>query len=272
MPCCSFVSVTGTLIKTADVKATATLQRSSFKNELTLMQKARRHPNVVQFVGAVTQNLPMMIVSEHLPKVRFIGARNVLLDDGGRLKMAGFGSIKMLKVSHDRCKLVNPMTDTNNKIVGSHCDDVTAQVCNACRRTLLPNKDQFLQGQKHERKGTHTRFNEERWLPRVRILWPCVFRYFATIELYRSLDLSLAPKVGGGGGGLSSTAIEPLAKSPILFGDCKFSPEDCKVPTFPSQSAPGGEEGGEWERVAMQRSYNGKRYAAGHPTKINKES
>ncbi|RWV93476.1 hypothetical protein GW17_00044063 [Ensete ventricosum] len=48
------------------------LERNSFKNELTLMQKAR-HPNVVQFVGAVTQNLPMMIISEHLPKVRFIG-------------------------------------------------------------------------------------------------------------------------------------------------------------------------------------------------------
>ncbi|THU46193.1 hypothetical protein C4D60_Mb09t02360 [Musa balbisiana] len=68
---------------------------NSFKNELTLMQKVR-HPNVVQFVGAVTQNLPMMIVSEHLPKV------------------AGFGSIKMLKISPDRYKLVNPMADTNS--------------------------------------------------------------------------------------------------------------------------------------------------------------
>jgi hypothetical protein len=33
-----------------------------------LLEKVR-HPNVVQFVGAVTQNLPMMIVSEYHPKV-----------------------------------------------------------------------------------------------------------------------------------------------------------------------------------------------------------
>ncbi|URE27471.1 serine threonine protein kinase [Musa troglodytarum] len=137
---------------------------NSFKNELTLMQKAR-HPNVVQFVGAVTQNLPMMIVSEHLPKgdlgsylkkkgrlqmnkaLRFaldiarhvfklllginylheckpdpiihchLRPKNVLLDDGGQLKVAGFGLIKMLKISPDRYKLVNPMADTNSSYV-----------------------------------------------------------------------------------------------------------------------------------------------------------
>ncbi|XP_058112427.1 serine/threonine-protein kinase EDR1-like [Magnolia sinica] len=38
-----------------------------FQNELTLLEKVR-HPNVVQFVGAVTQNIPMMIVSEYHPK------------------------------------------------------------------------------------------------------------------------------------------------------------------------------------------------------------
>ncbi|KAJ0793403.1 putative protein kinase TKL-Pl-5 family [Helianthus annuus] len=37
---------------------------NAFKYELTLMEKVR-HPNVVQFVGAVTQNVPMMIVSEY---------------------------------------------------------------------------------------------------------------------------------------------------------------------------------------------------------------
>lgn len=37
-----------------------------FKNELTLLQKVR-HPHVVQFVGAVTQNVPMMIIAEYLP-------------------------------------------------------------------------------------------------------------------------------------------------------------------------------------------------------------
>jgi len=33
-----------------------------------LLEKVR-HPNVLQFVGAVTQNKPMMIVSEYHPKV-----------------------------------------------------------------------------------------------------------------------------------------------------------------------------------------------------------
>lgn len=42
--------------------------RNGFKHELTLLEKVR-HPNVVQFVGAVTQNVPMMIVSEYHPKV-----------------------------------------------------------------------------------------------------------------------------------------------------------------------------------------------------------
>jgi hypothetical protein len=37
--------------------------RNAFRNELTILEKVR-HPNVVQFVGAVTQNIPMMIVSE----------------------------------------------------------------------------------------------------------------------------------------------------------------------------------------------------------------
>ncbi|KAM7266600.1 hypothetical protein ACFE04_004497 [Oxalis oulophora] len=37
---------------------------NAFKHELTLLEKVR-HPNVVQFVGAVTQNIPMMIVAEY---------------------------------------------------------------------------------------------------------------------------------------------------------------------------------------------------------------
>jgi len=36
---------------------------NSFRHELTVLEKVR-HPNVVQFVGAVTQHIPMMIVSE----------------------------------------------------------------------------------------------------------------------------------------------------------------------------------------------------------------
>lgn len=39
----------------------------AFIDELALLQKIR-HPNVVQFLGAVTQSSPMMIVTEYLPK------------------------------------------------------------------------------------------------------------------------------------------------------------------------------------------------------------
>ncbi|KAL7605429.1 integrin-linked protein kinase 1 isoform X2 [Lactuca sativa] len=39
----------------------------AFRDELDLFQKIR-HPNVVQFLGAVTQSSPMMIVIEYLPK------------------------------------------------------------------------------------------------------------------------------------------------------------------------------------------------------------
>ncbi|XP_021909041.1 ankyrin repeat domain-containing protein 54-like [Carica papaya] len=40
----------------------------AFRDELALLQRIR-HPNVVQFLGAVTQSSPMMIVMEYLPKV-----------------------------------------------------------------------------------------------------------------------------------------------------------------------------------------------------------
>ncbi|KAG8501674.1 hypothetical protein CXB51_003837 [Gossypium anomalum] len=39
----------------------------AFRDELALLQKIR-HPNVVQFLGAVTQSTPMIIVTEYLPK------------------------------------------------------------------------------------------------------------------------------------------------------------------------------------------------------------
>lgn len=44
------------------------IYRRAFRDELALLQKIR-HPNVVQFLGAVTQSSPMMIVTEYLPKV-----------------------------------------------------------------------------------------------------------------------------------------------------------------------------------------------------------
>ncbi|PSS35754.1 Serine/threonine-protein kinase [Actinidia chinensis var. chinensis] len=119
---------------------------NAFKHELTLLEKVR-HPNIVQFVGAVTQNIPMMIVSEYhsngdlgsylqkkgrvsLSKaLRFaldiargmnylheckpdpiihcdLKPKNILLDSGGHLKVAGFGLIKLSKLSHDKAKLL----------------------------------------------------------------------------------------------------------------------------------------------------------------------
>ncbi|KAG7011434.1 Serine/threonine-protein kinase STY17, partial [Cucurbita argyrosperma subsp. argyrosperma] len=125
---------------------------NAFKHELTLLEKVR-HPNVVQFVGAVTQNLPMMIVSEYHPKgdlgcylqkkgrlspskaLRFaldiarqvlgmnylheckpdpiihcdLKPKNILLDNGGLLKVAGFGLIRLSKLSADKAKLAHPV-------------------------------------------------------------------------------------------------------------------------------------------------------------------
>ncbi|XP_078168790.1 serine/threonine-protein kinase 12-like isoform X2 [Carex rostrata] len=52
----------------------------AFRDELTLLQLVR-HPNVVQFLGAVTQSTPMMIVTEYLPKGdlrTFLGRKGAL--------------------------------------------------------------------------------------------------------------------------------------------------------------------------------------------------
>ncbi|KAJ4968121.1 hypothetical protein NE237_014822 [Protea cynaroides] len=118
---------------------------NAFKEELSVLGKVR-HPNVVQFVGAVTQNMPMMIVLEYHPKgdlgsylqkkgrlspskaLRFaldiargmnylhecrpdpvihcdLKPKNILLDSGGQLKVAGFGLVKLSKISPDKAKL-----------------------------------------------------------------------------------------------------------------------------------------------------------------------
>ncbi|VFQ61869.1 unnamed protein product [Cuscuta campestris] len=53
----------------------------AFRDELALLQKIR-HPNVVQFLGAVTQSSPMMIVTEYLPK----GDLRAFLKKKGALK------------------------------------------------------------------------------------------------------------------------------------------------------------------------------------------
>ncbi|GAV77164.1 Pkinase domain-containing protein/Ank_2 domain-containing protein [Cephalotus follicularis] len=53
----------------------------AFRDELALLQKIR-HPNVVQFLGAVTQSSPMVIVTEYLPK----GDLRAYLKENGALK------------------------------------------------------------------------------------------------------------------------------------------------------------------------------------------
>ncbi|KAB2014511.1 hypothetical protein ES319_D09G230000v1 [Gossypium barbadense] len=121
---------------------------AAFKHELTILEKVR-HPNVVQFVGAVTQNIPMMIVSEYHSKgdlgcylhkkgrlsphkaLNFaldiargmnylheyksdpiihcdLKPKNVLMDSGGQLKVAGFGLLRLSNISYDKAKLSNP--------------------------------------------------------------------------------------------------------------------------------------------------------------------
>ncbi|XP_039016677.1 integrin-linked protein kinase 1-like isoform X2 [Hibiscus syriacus] len=113
----------------------------AFRDELALFQKIR-HPNVVQFLGAVTQSSPMMIVTEYLPKGDFraflnkkgpmkpltamryaldiargmnylhenkpaiihrdLEPSNILRDDSGHLKVADFGVSKLLTVKEDK--------------------------------------------------------------------------------------------------------------------------------------------------------------------------
>ncbi|KAJ4823904.1 hypothetical protein Tsubulata_026760 [Turnera subulata] len=113
----------------------------AFRDELALLQKIR-HPNVVQFLGAVTQSSPMMIVTEYLPKGdlraylkrkgalkpdlavklaldiargmsylhenkppiihRDLEPSNILRDDSGHLKVADFGVSKLLTVKEDK--------------------------------------------------------------------------------------------------------------------------------------------------------------------------
>ncbi|RDX58044.1 Serine/threonine-protein kinase CTR1, partial [Mucuna pruriens] len=168
---------------------------NAFKHELTLLERVR-HPNVVQFVGAVTQNIPMMIVREyhskgdlatylqkkgrlsptkvlrfaldiarqvtisrnyavrnlfyHVPTdYKFIGhstrlfiqhililvlnrgmnylheckpdpvihcdlkPKNILLDNGGQLKIAGFGTVRFSLISPDEAKLVQPESNVD---------------------------------------------------------------------------------------------------------------------------------------------------------------
>ncbi|XP_057764132.1 integrin-linked protein kinase 1-like [Salvia miltiorrhiza] len=69
----------------------------AFRDELSLLLSIR-HPNVVQFLGAVTQSSPMMIVTEYLPK----GDLHEYLKGKGSLKPA-----KALKFAMDIARGMN---------------------------------------------------------------------------------------------------------------------------------------------------------------------
>ncbi|XP_051115448.1 integrin-linked protein kinase 1-like [Andrographis paniculata] len=69
----------------------------AFGDELSLLQKIR-HPNVVQFLGAVTQSSPMMIVTEYLPK----GDLHEYLKRKGALK-----PLRALKLAMDIARGMN---------------------------------------------------------------------------------------------------------------------------------------------------------------------
>ncbi|XAR64545.1 Non-specific serine/threonine protein kinase [Bertholletia excelsa] len=127
---------------------------NAFNHELTLLEKVR-HPNVVQFVGAVTQNVPMMIVLEYHPKgdlgryllekgrlsatkaLKFardiargmnylheckpdpiihcdLKPKNILLDSGEQLKIAGFGLIRLSNITPNKLKLLQPETQIDH--------------------------------------------------------------------------------------------------------------------------------------------------------------
>ncbi|CAN8318288.1 unnamed protein product [Cochlearia groenlandica] len=84
---------------------------NAFKHELTLLQKVR-HPNVVQFVGAVTQNIPMMIVLEYNPK----GDLGVYLQKKGRLSPS-----KALRFALDIARGMNYLHECKPDPI-IHCD------------------------------------------------------------------------------------------------------------------------------------------------------
>lgn len=84
---------------------------NAFKYELTLLEKVR-HPNVVQFVGAVTQNIPMMIVSEYHPK----GDLGSYLQKKGRLSLS-----KALRYALDIARGMNYLHECKPDPV-IHCD------------------------------------------------------------------------------------------------------------------------------------------------------
>jgi serine/threonine protein kinase len=58
--------------------AIITTCRKEFIGELALLQSLR-HPNIVQFLGAVTKTRPLVIVTEYFPKVNLLLPTYLLL-------------------------------------------------------------------------------------------------------------------------------------------------------------------------------------------------
>ncbi|KAL1807907.1 integrin-linked protein kinase 1 isoform X1 [Daucus carota subsp. sativus] len=84
---------------------------NAFKNELTILEKVR-HPNVIQFVGAVTQNIPMMIVTEYHTR----GDLETYLKRKGRLSLS-----KALKFALDIARGMSYLHECKPDPV-IHCD------------------------------------------------------------------------------------------------------------------------------------------------------
>ncbi|CAM8903321.1 unnamed protein product [Rhodiola kirilowii] len=83
----------------------------AFRDELDLLQKIR-HPNVVQFLGAVTQSSPMMIVTEYLPK----GDLRAYLDRKGALELT-----KVVRFALDIARGMNYLHENKPSPI-IHCD------------------------------------------------------------------------------------------------------------------------------------------------------
>ncbi|KAI8568160.1 hypothetical protein RHMOL_Rhmol02G0175800 [Rhododendron molle] len=88
---------------------TAGEARRAFSYELALLQKIR-HPNVVQFLGALTQSTPMMIVTEYLPK----GDLRAFLKRKGALR-----TTTAVRFALDIARLSPHSTDSNHSTVST---------------------------------------------------------------------------------------------------------------------------------------------------------
>ncbi|XP_051118291.1 integrin-linked protein kinase 1-like [Andrographis paniculata] len=82
-----------------------------FRHELTLLEKVR-HPNIVQFIGAVTQNVPMMIVLEYQSKADL----GTYLQKKGRLSPS-----KALRFALDIARGMNYLHECKPESI-IHCD------------------------------------------------------------------------------------------------------------------------------------------------------